>query len=347
MLSFKKLLDSYDYQFPKELIAQAPTKVRDAAKLLVYDRSTRQIFHDQYSNLAQYLPKDSVLVLNQTKVLPARLEVFKPSGGKARLLFIGQGSKTLKFLSDRKLEIGTVLTIKRDHKIFFNVVAKNEQEYELKPSFPIKHIYAVLNSYGQTPLPPYIKHPKLSGKKLLHEYNTVFAKDLGSVAAPTASLHFTKSLLRKIQSKGITIAYTTLHVNLGTFAPLKEQQWKQKKLHDEWYEITKSTAKILNQAKQNGQQIVAVGTTVVRTLESASDKHGKLAKLSGATNLFITENTTLKFVDSVITNFHVPKSSLLMLVASFVGRKKLLALYKIAIAKKYRLFSFGDGMFLK
>ncbi len=345
MNKFEQTLRNFDYTFPTELIAQNPAHPRDSAKLLIYDRATKTIAHDTYKNLWKYLPKNGVLVLNETKVLPARLEVSKPTGGKARLLYIKHDAKFIYVLSDRKLEIGSALLLSKQHS--FEVIKKLNQFYVLKPSFAISKINSVLQKHGITPLPPYIKRTKLTGAKLLKEYNTVFAKKLGSVAAPTASLHFTPSLLRKIKASGIKIAYVTLHVNLGTFAPLTEQQLKTKVLHKEWYEISPSTAKLLNKAKQSGKPIIAVGTTVVRTLETASNAKGKLSKLSGETNLFITEKSKLKFVDQLITNFHVPKSSLLMLVSAFVGRKQLLSLYKLAIKLKYRLFSFGDGMYLK
>ncbi len=344
MTNFQKTLTEFDYQFPSELIAQAPTHPRDQARLLIYNRSTKTVEHDQFKNLWKYLPSNSVLVLNQTKVLPARLEVIKPTGGKARLLYIKHDAKTIWVLSDRKLELGAQLKF---HKHKFLVQKQNGQFYILKPSFSTKNIHSILQQHGITPLPPYIKHPKLKGAKLLNEYNTVFAKTLGSVAAPTASLHFTPALLKKIQTQGVTIKYVTLHVNLGTFATLTEEQLKTGKLHKEWYEITPSTANFLNSAKQKHRPIVAVGTTVVRTLESAVNSQGKLTRLSGETSLFLTETSNLKFVDQLITNFHVPKSSLMMLVSAFVGRKQLLALYKLAIQLKYRLFSFGDGMMIK
>lgn len=345
MSKLEKTLANYDYQFPAELIAQNPAHPRDSARLLVYDRSSKEISHDTFKNLIKYLPSDAVLVLNQTKVLPARIEVTKPTGGKVRLLYISHDKAAVKFLSDRKLDIGASVAINK--KLSFEVTKKSEQFYYLTPNFPMKQLVKVLEQHGITPLPPYIKHPKLSGKKLLAEYNTVFAKSTGSVAAPTASLHFTKSLLKKIEQKGIKIKYVTLHVNLGTFASLTEQQLKQKKLHKEYYEIDKASADFLNKAKAQGQPIIAVGTTVVRTLESASDAKGHLTKLHGETTLFLTEKSRLRFVDQLITNFHVPKSSLLMLVSAFVGRKQLLTLYNIAIKLKYRLFSFGDGMYIK
>ncbi len=346
MNSFEKILKQYDYSFPSELIAQSPASPRDSAKLLVFDRSTGQINHDTYKNIAQFLPKNSVLVLNQTKVIPARLVVVKPTGGQARVLYIKTVGQSIVVLSDRKLEIGSTIIIPKT-QLYFTVQTRQDQFYILKPSFKISELFSMLNKYGQTPLPPYIKHSKLKGKKLLQEYNTVFAKTSGSVAAPTASLHFTQGLFNKIKRSGIKIVYVTLHVNLGTFAPLTKQQLKDKKLHTEYYEISKSAAATLNKAKKSGQPIIAVGTTVVRTLESAAATQNKISKLSGSTSLFITEKTKLKFVDSIITNFHVPKSSLLMLVSSFINRQKLIALYKLAIQKKYRLFSFGDGMLIK
>lgn len=345
MNKFEQTLKNFDYSFPSELIAQNPAHPRDSAKLLVYDRAEKTITHDTYKNLWQYLPEGAVLVLNQTKVLPARLEVTKPTGGKARLLYIKHDAKHFYVLSDRKLEIGSALLLSKQQN--FEVINKLDQFYVLKPSFPISKINSVLQKFGVTPLPPYIKHSKLSGAKLLKEYNTVFAKKLGSVAAPTASLHFTQNLLKKIQAKGIKVQYVTLHVNLGTFAPLTEDQYKSGQLHKECFEISTATARALNKAKQEGKPIIAVGTTVVRTLESASGANAQISKLYGETNLFITEKTKLKFVDQLITNFHVPKSSLLMLVSALTGRKKLLTLYKLAIKAKYRLFSFGDGMYIQ
>jgi S-adenosylmethionine:tRNA ribosyltransferase-isomerase len=344
MEDFEKILKSYNYHFPPELIAQEPASPRDSAKLLIYDRESKTVRHDRYKNILEYLPKNGVLVLNQTKVLPARLEVTKPSGGKARLLYIEQEKNLVKFLSDRKLEITS--QVKVNSQIKFEVTKKEDSFYFLKPLFKTS-VIKILERYGKTPLPPYIKNPTLKGKKLLSEYNTVFAKKTGSVAAPTASLHFTKALLNKIKKAGIEIKYVTLHVNLGTFAKLSEDQWKNKKLHSEWYEIDRPTGQFLNQAKKSKRPIIAVGTTVVRTLESAADNNGKLTKLSGSTNLFITEKTKLKFVDCLATNFHVPQSSLLMLVSAFTGREKLLNLYDQAIHNSYRLFSFGDGMLIK
>lgn len=342
---FQKLLNQYDYDFPAKLIAQAPATPREAARLLVYDRKTKKISHDTFKNLTEHLPKNSVLVFNQTKVIPARLTVTKPTGGQARLLYISHDDKYLKVLSDHKLH--SILPLYWSDKKLFTVVKQEGQFYFLKPNFPIKNIYKVLEKYGQTPLPPYIKNSPLKGKKLRDQYQTVFAKTLGSVAAPTASLHFTKSLMAKLKKAGIDTVFVTLHVGLGTFAPLTENQAKTGKLHSEYYNIDKKVAKLLNKAKKDGKPIISVGTTVTRTLESASENSGQLTKLSGNTDLFIRPPYKFKFISGMITNFHVPKSSLMMLVGSLVGRPKLLDIYKLAIKKSYRLFSFGDGMLIK
>jgi S-adenosylmethionine:tRNA ribosyltransferase-isomerase len=413
-MDFEKFLKFYDYSLPSELIARKPATPRDSAKLLVYPRTKKslyfikknlgidnknkqtkdnftgigegvykrkikEIFFDRFSNLAKYLPEKAVLVLNDTKVLPARLIVKKETGGLARILYVGKKSGLLEFLSDRNLNIGSKISVnlpphlilknnknllKKNknidnckvysknnircggEKLFFIVKEKVGSHYFLKPSFPISKIFEVLEKHGITPIPPYIKNSPLSEKELRKEYQTIFAAEKGSVAAPTASLHFTKRLLNKIKKSGRKIVFVTLHVNLGTFSPLSEEFFRKSKLHTEYYEISKESAKVLNKAKKKKFPIIAVGTTVVRALESAAIKGGKLGKLRGETDIFIKEGYKFKFVDGLITNFHVPKSSLLMLVSAFVGRRKLLELYKKAISKKFRFFSFGDGMLI-
>ncbi len=339
------MLEKYDYKFPETLIAQKPAYPRDSARLLVYDRKTKRVRHDTFRNLPKYLPKNSVLVFNQTKVIPARLMLSKPTGGKVELLYLSHGSKTINGLLNKSVANGTVL--KLTDTISFLVIKKIDKGYELRPSFAMSRLLSILDKHGHTPIPPYIKHSPLSEKRLREEYQTIFAKLAGSVAAPTASLHFTKRLFADFNKYGIDIQFITLHVGLGTFAPVTDEQLKNKKLHKEFYSIDKKVATFLNQAKRDGRPIIAVGTTVVRTLESASTSSAQLKKLSGTTNLFIQKSNQLQFIDGLITNFHVPKSSLMMLVSALVGRKALLTLYKKAIAKKYRLFSFGDGMFIK
>lgn len=342
-----RLLKSYDYHIPPELIAQEPAKPRDSARLLVYDRKTNKIFYDRFKNIGKYLPANAVLVFNQTKVVPARLQVLKDTGGKAELLYISHDRNSIKVISNRRLALNQHISLLngRSKVISMTVNKKQGAFYFLQPSFPVRQIKSILEKYGQTPLPPYIKHSKLTEKQKKQQYQSVFAKSGLSVAAPTASLHFTKKLISNLKKQGIEVKFVTLNVNLGTFAPLKEENIKTGKLHLETYEIDKKTASDLNRLKKQGRPIIAVGTTSVRTLESASLQH-QLKNLSGQTRLFIRPPYKFKFADVLITNFHVPKSSLLMLVAALTGRKKLLDIYQQAIKQQFRFFSFGDGMLI-
>lgn len=377
--SLEDILSLYDYKFPKKLIAEEPASPRDVANLLVYSRKENKVFYDTFMNLPKYLPphqkdlfikmgisgvksrrvlpkitgadswcgglsKKAVLVFNETKVIPARLTAHKKTGGRVKLLYLSREGGFLKVMADRKIAIGSKLYL--TPRLFFIIEKQEEKYYFLKFSFPIEDVYKILDKYGEAPLPPYIKQSSLSKKEIKEKYQTVFAKVKGSVAAPTASLHFTGRLMKKIKSSGFDIKFITLHVNLGTFAPLTENNLKEGKLHKEYYEIDKGTAKFLNKAKAEGRPIIAVGTTVARTLESATDEKGILSKLSGTTEIFIKDDYKFKFIDGIVTNFHVPRSSLLMLVSAFTGREKLLELYRKAIRKKFRLFSFGDGMMI-
>ncbi len=373
MTKFRKLLAQYDYSLPESLIAQEPAHPRDSARLLVFNRLTGEQHDDIFANLGEHLPKNAVLVFNETKVIPARLTLTKPTGGLARVLYIGHDDNEIEVLADRRLDVGAMLNLRHSERsgvelrnltrmrahirvrsfaalrmtdICFLVTRKEGSHYFLKPSFPMAKLFFVLEKYGSPPIPPYIKHSPLSEAQLKKEYQTVFAHTRGSVAAPTASLHFTKRLLEKLVRAGIAVQYVTLHVNLGTFASLTEQNVQEGRLHIEYFSIAKSCAAALNFAKQSGRPIIAVGTTVARTLESASDARGNLKSMDGATRLFIRQDYKFKFIDGLITNFHVPKSSLLMLVSALVGRKKLFELYRHAIQKKYRFFSFGDGMLI-
>lgn len=340
----KNFLPNYDYSLPPQLIAQKPVSPRDSGRMLVYSRKSGEIKFDRFINLPKYLPSRAVLVFNQTKVIPARLVVQKETGGKAEILYVKTKGNTVYALSNKFLLPGTKLFFKR--KLLFIVKQKKGKEYLLKPAFPVQKLSSVLLRHGKTPIPPYIKNTPLSEKALRKEYQSVFAKHNGSIAAPTASLHFTKRLLQKLKREGFDIAFVTLHVNLGTFAPLTENQLTEGKLHEEFYEIDSKTARFLNQAKKEGRSIIVVGTTVVRTLESASGAKSALRKLSSSTDLFIQEGYQFRFVDGIITNFHVPRSSLMMLISAFVGRKTLLTMYQNAIKKKLKFFSFGDGMLI-
>jgi S-adenosylmethionine:tRNA ribosyltransferase-isomerase len=337
-------LEDFNYEFPKQIIATSPATPRDTARLLVYNRSSKELQDRIFRDLPTLLPKNSVLVLNQTKVIPARLVFKKATGGKVSGLFLRTQRNTCIFLLEKLVPIGSQVYI--DKKRYFTVKKKAGSEYSLVPNFKLTNINVFLAKYGTTPLPPYMRHGQLSESKARKEYQTVFAKTYGSVAAPTASLHFTKPLLQRLKQRGIKIEYITLHVGLGTFAPITTKDVQTKRLHTESYTISQAAAKRLNRYKQSGRMIVAVGTTVVRTLETASNSRGLLTKLSGDTHVFIQPGDRLLVVDGLITNFHVPQSSLLMLVSAFTGRKELLSLYELAIHRHYRLFSFGDAMLI-
>ncbi|MDP2932919.1 MAG: tRNA preQ1(34) S-adenosylmethionine ribosyltransferase-isomerase QueA [bacterium] len=342
-MDFKTFLKSYDYKLPRELVALVPASPRDSARLLVYRRHSKKIEFATFRNLQTYLPKGAVLVFNETKVLPARFAVRKTTGGKIKLLYLNHHGGRVNVLCERRLEPGARLFV--SERKFLTVLNKTGSVYSLTPSFSFTELKKILKVKGETPIPPYLRHTSLNNSQLRKVYQTVFAKSEGSAAAPTASLHFTKLLLKKLRVAGLSSQFVTLHVGLGTFAPLSEQAITTGKLHQEEYSISKNTAAFLNQAKKSGRPIVAVGTTVARTLESAC-VGGKLKKLKGATQLFIREGYRFKFCDGLITNFHVPKSSLLMLVAALVGRKKLLHIYRTAIKNNFRFFSFGDGMLI-
>ncbi len=359
--------EDFNYEISPELIAQKPTHPRDSARVLVYDRKNETLSFDIFKNLGKYLPKNAILVFNQTRVLPARLPVLKPTGGKVELLYLGtilfsppyQGGPPertrragvrggmIKALSNKKLTLNSILTIpiksSKSRKILsLTVVKKDGGTYFLKPNFDIKQFPQILKKYGQTPLPPYIKHSPLTEKQKQKAYQTVFAKTGESVAAPTASLHFTKKLLTDLKKQGIVIKFVRLDVSLGTFAPLTPKQLKTGKLHTEQYFIDPKTIEFIVKAKKQKRPIFAVGTTSLRTLES----YAQTKKLSGTTDLFIYPPYEFKLIDGLITNFHVPKSSLMMLVSALVGRKKLLDIYQKAMEKQMRFFSFGDGMLI-
>ena len=344
MATLEKLLKTYDYSLPPELIAQEPASPRDSARLLVYDRKTGATIHDTFLNLARYLPQNAVLVFNKTRVVPACFSVTKETGGKATITYVETHAPHIQVMADRKLTVGSRLTL--SPTLSFVVARQEEKYYFLLPSFPLAHLFRVLERYGTMPIPPYIKHSPLSRAQLKEKYQTIFAQTKGSVAAPTASLHFTRRLLARLKKRGITTAYITLHVGLGTFSPLTQENISNGTLHDEWYSIDASTAALLETARAKNRPIIAVGTTVVRALESASDKNGHIIRPSGTTNLFIRHGYRFRYINGLITNFHIPQSSLLMLVSAFVGRKKILSLYQNAITHDYRFFSFGDGMLI-
>lgn len=343
MTIFQDVLASYDYAFPQELIAKEPVSPRDTARLMIYDRKNEKISLDTFANLPKYLPKNSVIVFNKTKVIPAKLTLRRTTGGIVSALLISVQQDTITVFVSKGVRPGDKLIWKGGHS--FSVIVGGLQESLLKTSFPMTQLKDLLEEYGETPLPPYLKYSPLSEDQRRREYQTVYADESGSIAAPTAGLHFTEELIKKCEHAGHDVRYVTLHVHLGTFAPLTEEQWMTKKLHTEYYSIDPQTVASLNVAKAEGRPIIAVGTTTVRTLESASDRES-IVRASGTTDLFLTEESSLHFADHLMTNFHVPRSSLLMLVSAFTGREKLLEIYQKAIDERMRLFSFGDGMMI-
>lgn len=336
----------FDYDLPECLIAQTPLKKRDSSLLLVLDKETGEIEHTKFSNIINYLKKGDVLVLNDTKVIPARIIGNKvETGAVIELLLLKDLGDSWECLSrpTKRLKVGTIIS-------FGNGELKAEVLEKLQDGMvKVKLIYngvlmEILDKLGTMPLPPYI-HEKLNEQG---RYQTVYAKNIGSAAAPTAGLHFTEDLLKKIEKIGVIITYVTLHVGLGTFRSVEEENVLEHQMHSEYYEMNKKTADILNKAKKEKRRIIAVGTTSTRTLETiASNNNGKFVESSGDTNIFIYPGYEFKGIDSLITNFHLPKSTLLMLISALAGKEHIFNAYKEAIEKKYRFFSFGDAMFIK
>jgi len=335
----------FDYQLPRNLIANAPKHPRDESRLFVYSRKNNQLKHKKFAQIIDYLEKGDILVLNNTKVMPARLLGHKEkSGGKAELLLLKQLGPSIWecLVKFRGKKPDAFLTL--PNNLSAQVIKKHSEDtwqvrFETTETKFKKHV----QKYGQMPIPPYIKR-KGTDSKLTKQYQTIFAKHLGSAAAPTAGLHFTPKLLQQIRKKGVSIKYITLHVGLGTFQPVKTEHLKNHKMHTESYKVSSNTYNALKQAKKQSQRIICAGTTTVRVLETLFSN--KRPKLAGETDIFIYPGYEFKAVDAIITNFHLPKSTLLMLISAFVNRKKILQLYQIAIEKKYRFYSFGDAMFI-
>lgn len=335
----------FDYELPQELIAQTPLNDRSSSKLLVMDRYTGEIEHKIFTDITSYLHQGDVLVLNDTKVIPARL-IGEKEDTKAvieLLLLKDLGNNTWECLSrpQKRLHLNTIIT-------FGNKLKAEVVELLDDGITRVKLIYdgilmEILDELGTMPLPPYI-HEKLQDND---RYNTVYAKNIGSSAAPTAGLHFTKKLLKELENNGIIITYITLNVGLGTFRPVEVDDIKEHHMHSEYYQMDEKTANILNQAKKEGRRIIAVGTTSTRTLETIMNKYNEFKPCFGNTDIFIYPGYQFKAIDSLITNFHLPKSTLIMLVSAFSKKEFILNAYKEAILHKYRFFSFGDAMFIK
>ncbi|MCR4750679.1 MAG: tRNA preQ1(34) S-adenosylmethionine ribosyltransferase-isomerase QueA, partial [Eubacterium sp.] len=336
----------FSFELPKELIAQDPLEDRSSSRLLCLDRNTGAIKHDVFRNITAYLKKGDCLVLNDTKVIPARLYGTKADTGAAvEILLLKRreadvwetlvrpgkkcrpGARLI--FGDESLLQGEILTVLEDGNrlIRFSYTGIFEE---------------ILDRLGEMPLPPYITH-KLQDR---NRYQTVYAKHEGSAAAPTAGLHFTETLLQKIRAVGVEIVPVTLHVGLGTFRPVKVDDVEAHHMHSEYYQITAEAADRINKARENGGRIICVGTTSCRTLESAADEDGRLRESSGWTDIFIYPGYRFRIMDALITNFHLPESTLLMLVSAFAGKERILAAYEEAVRNRYRFFSFGDAMFI-
>lgn len=339
-------VEDFDYNLPEELIAQKPLLQRDSSKLLVLDKKTGELEHKHFSDIIDYLEKGDTLVLNDTKVLPARL-IGEKEETKAIievLLLKNTDSDNWECLVKpaRRVKVGTTV-IFGNGKLKATCIKEEDQGIRYF-TFSYEGIFLeVLEELGTMPLPPYI-HEKLEDQT---RYQTVYAKEIGSAAAPTAGLHFTNELLEKITKKGINIAYVTLHVGLGTFRPVNVENIEDHQMHSEYYHMTKEVAELLTKTKEEGHKIISVGTTSTRTLETIMTKYNKFCECSGFTNIFIYPGYEFKAIDRLITNFHLPKSTLVMLVSALAGKENILNAYKIAVENKYRFFSFGDAMFIK
>lgn len=339
--------EEFDFDLPEGLIAQTPLKDRSSSKLLVLDRATKEIEDRYFNEIIDELDAGDALVMNNTRVLPARLYGEKPeTGGHLEVLLLtNQEEDTWETLIKpaKRAKVGTEISF-GDGRLKATVIKELEHGGRII-TFKYEGIFLeIIESLGEMPLPPYIKERLEDPER----YQTVYAKENGSAAAPTAGLHFTSELLEKIQGKGIKLVYLTLHVGLGTFRPVSVENLAEHQMHSEFYQLTEQAAAQLNEVRQKGGRIVAVGTTSIRTLETIGTNYsGEIIAASGWTEIFITPGYEFKVVDAFLTNFHLPKSTLVMLVSAFAGRELTLAAYQHAIEEKYRFFSFGDAMFVK
>ena len=338
--------EDFYFDLPEELIAQDPLEDRSSSRLLVLDKETGDVEHHVFKDIVEYLNPGDCLVINDTKVIPARLIGEREgTGAKVEVLLLKRNENDIwetLVKPGRKAKPGTKLVFGNGllHAEVLEVVEEGNRMIQ----FHYEGIFEeILDQLGQMPLPPYITH-QLEDK---NRYQTVYAKNTGSAAAPTAGLHFTPELLKQIEEKGVDIAHVTLHVGLGTFRPVKVENILEHHMHSEFYQIEQSEADKINRAKDNGHRVICVGTTSCRTVESAADENGRLHECSGWTEIFIYPGYRFKILDCLITNFHLPESTLIMLVSALAGREHVLAAYEEAIKERYRFFSFGDAMFIK
>ena len=346
------LVSEFDYDLPEELIAQVPTDRRDCSKMLVVNPISEKIEHAHFYNIVDYLDENCVLILNNTKVIPARLYGTKDTGAKIEIFLLkDKGNKNWEVLvkPSKRVKVGTLIKISEQLSVEILEELEDAGKWLVKLIYE-GDIYEILDKVGNVPLPPYIER-KMTSKELktldYNRYQTVYAKHEGSVAAPTAGLHFTSEILEKLQAKGVKVGYVTLNVGLGTFRPVKCDNVIEHKMDSETYEISEETAHLINTAKAQGKKIVAVGTTTVRTLESAYKEFGCIKPCKSSSELFIYPPYEFKVVDKLITNFHLPKSTLLMLVSALAGKDLIFRAYNTAIENKYRFYSYGDCMFIE
>lgn len=337
--------EDFDYYLPEELIAQTPLLKRDSSRLLILDKKTGQIEHKHFSEIINYLNKGDVLVLNDTKVMPARLYgVKEETNASIEILMLKENStNTWTCLAKPAKRVKEGSIIKFSDKLKAKCVGIGEEGIRIMEFIYDGIFYEILDELGEMPLPPYI-HQKLKDKD---RYQTVYAKNIGSAAAPTAGLHFTEELLTKAREKGVLIEYITLHVGLGTFRPVAVEDVTKHKMHSEFYCMSKETAEVLNTAKKENRRIISVGTTSTRTLETIANLYGEFKECQGWTEIFIYPGYEFKAINSLITNFHLPKSTLIMLVSALAGKENIMKAYNEAVKMKYRFFSFGDAMFIK
>jgi S-adenosylmethionine:tRNA ribosyltransferase-isomerase len=341
-------LDDFDYELPEGLIAQFPASQRDASRLMCLDRHTGAINVAQFTDIPGYFEEGDVLVVNDTRVIPARLLGRKPTGGKVEIFLVRQCAledESEWFCltkSNKPLQPGT--RVEFDEGFSAEILAEAEAPYRRVRFYYSGDFLTRVDQIGHLPLPPYIKRD--DGEQDKSRYQTVFAKERGAVAAPTAGLHFTAAILEQIRQRGVEICSLTLHVGLGTFLPVRVDNIREHKMHAEFYAISEQTAQQVNRARRTGKRVIALGTTSARALETAATADGRLEACSGDSEIFIYPGYEFKLVDALVTNFHLPKSTLLMLVSALAGREHILAAYSRAIAENFRFFSYGDCMLI-
>ena len=346
------LVSEFDYTLPEELIAQVPSEKRENSRMMVLGVKNGTILHKHFFDIVDLLDENHVLILNNTKVIPARLYGFKDTGAKIEVFLLKQteNKKEWEVLikPSKRVKEGTVVKIAEELSAEVIKPLPDDGKWLVRMIYE-GDILQILHKVGNIPLPPYIER-KMTGEELkkldFERYQTVYAKDEGSVAAPTAGLHFTKEILKKLSDKGVQIGYVTLNVGIGTFRPVKCENVLEHKMDSESFEISQETADLINSAKREGKKIVAVGTTTVRTLETAYKQFGEIKACKSASELFIYPPYEFKVIDKLITNFHLPKSTLLMLVSALAGKEFIFKAYEQAIANKYRFYSYGDCMFI-